>query len=105
MPRLFPDRHHVGKEFGKKIFVPQRRRKGRTIDYSAPNLDHFHLEVAIAGDFRYKIDRAQERHAVFHQSAEGPRKLRVIAVANDPAVPGDGETKTVPRDSAFVAAD
>ena len=102
MAGLFAHRHHVGKQIGKELLRRQRGGEGSAIDHGAAHLDHLDFEIPVAGDLRHEIDRAQQRDSVLHESAEGARELRVVAVPHHAAVPGDHEPEPVPADPAFV---
>src|SRR5262249_28035225 len=61
------------------------------------------FEKTIARNLGHEIERAQQRHAVFHQSAERTRKLRVIAVSNHPSVPWNQQPEPVPSEPPFLS--
>src|SRR4029453_18523107 len=75
----------------------------RAVDNRSAHFAQSGFEKTIAGDLGHKIKRAKKRHAVFHQSAERTRELRVISVANYASVPWNQQPEPVPPEPPFLS--
>ena len=98
---LLPHGHHIDEKFREDFLLSEGDGERRAVNDGFADIDHPCADVFVAGHVLEQFERPEERHTVFHESAEGAGKLRVEAVSDDEAVERDPPCEVVPGTPPF----